>query len=215
MVTPLAGILLLPLLYLNTHVHELSHAVAGLAAGGQVQEIRVFHTGAGVALVSAGGPLGMLITASAGYLGASLVGAALILFGRTPQSARNGLLAMAIALGISMVLWVRGDAIGVAAGVFWVVALAAGAKFLKGDGLIFAAQFVGVQQCLNAFRSLFDLLHLSAFSNVHSDAMILEQRSGVPALAWAAMWTIASAALLTVALRKAWLSPAPRGGSPK
>ena len=47
-IIPFGGLVLLPLQYLNTHIHELSHAVAALASGGQGMNISVFPDGSGV-----------------------------------------------------------------------------------------------------------------------------------------------------------------------
>jgi hypothetical protein len=197
--------MMLPVQYLNTHLHELMHALAGQASGGDVGYIKVFANGGGVTL-SRGGS--MWLIAPAGYVGAAVIGAGMIWMSRTAEGARNTMRLLAIVLALAMLLWVRGDFVGVISGIAWIGALWAMSSMLSGMPLLFAAQFVGLQQCLNAVQSMYVLLHLSALTDAHSDAMIMQQNTGIPAIVWAVVWCLFSLALLTVSLRHAWSQPA-------
>jgi len=53
------------------------------------------------------------------------------------------LASLAGVLALSMLIWVRGDLVGVLWGGFWTFALGAGAFFLRDGWAVFAAQFVG------------------------------------------------------------------------
>ena len=75
---PGAHLILLPLQYLDTHLHEMSHALATVFTGGSVETIQVYGNGSGV--TQSLGVHHWVIVASAGYVGASLIGAALIFF---------------------------------------------------------------------------------------------------------------------------------------
>ena len=194
---PGAGMILLPLELLNTHIHELCHAVVAVATGGDVSYIKVFSTGSGVTPISGGSPI---LAASAGYVGATVLGGLILLFSRTDKGARNALFATAGALTLSMLFWVRGDIAGVASGLLWILLLFGMGKGLKGDALVFAAQFIGTQQCLRSVQSLYVLLHINATSNLHNDAKVAEMVSGIPSLVWALGWCLISAAWMAVAL---------------
>ena len=61
-------------------LHELSHAVAGLATGGTVQRITLDPAEGGATYVNGGNAFVML---SAGYLGSLLWGLAILLIART------------------------------------------------------------------------------------------------------------------------------------
>ena len=193
---PGAGMILLPLELLNTHIHELCHAVVALATGGDVEYIKVFSTGSGVTPVRGGSPL---LTASAGYVGAAVLGGLILLFSRSEKGARNVLFGAAAALTLSMLFWVKGDIAGVASGLLWIFLLFAMGKGLKGDSLIFAAQFLGIQQCLRSVQSLYVLLHINATSNLHNDAKVAEMVSGIPSLIWALGWCLVSGAAMAAA----------------
>jgi hypothetical protein len=207
-VVPIVQFLVLPLQYLNTHLHELAHAVMAVLSGGQVQHILVFADGSGQTPVFGGS---ILLVASAGYVGASVIGATIIYFARTVEGARVILRVLAGVLAFGLLMWVRGDPIGVFSGIGWIAALVAASSWLKGMPLIFAAQFLGVQQCLTSFQSILTLLHVSSLpQHHHSDAMILAQYTGIPAIFWAVFWTGLSLFLVYVTLRAAWRTPLAR-----
>jgi hypothetical protein len=190
--------LLLPLEYLNTHIHELGHALAAVATGGDVVFIKVFASGGGVTPVLGGNTIAL---ASAGYVGAAFAGGFLLYFGRSEKGSRTLLVGLAALLGLALLLWVRGDAVGVISGFVWIGLLLAMARGLKGDALIFAAQFLGIQQCLHSVQSLYTLLQINALTSHHNDAKVAEMATGVPSLAWALLWFLVSLAWMVVAIR--------------
>ncbi|MEO7453256.1 MAG: M50 family metallopeptidase, partial [Fimbriimonadales bacterium] len=63
---PLFRPILTPLIYFNTHIHELCHALMGMATGGSVLRVVVESNGNGHALIGGGN---LILTASAGYVG--------------------------------------------------------------------------------------------------------------------------------------------------
>lgn len=198
---PVVGLVLLPLQYLNTHAHEFFHAVAALGTGGGVQHIMVNADGSGVTNIGGGS---VLVVASAGYLGTAILGGILLAAGRTDHGARNCLWALAGLLALSMVVWVRGDLVGVLSGLVWIAILGVAAKNLKGDALHFALAFLGVQIGLQSLQSLLVLLNISTFTNVQSDAAILQNVTGIPALFWALLWTGLGGLAVWGGLRTAW-----------
>ncbi len=199
-VTPLR-FLLLPLIYYNTHIHELCHAIAAVVSGGRVGFIEVFGDGSGVTQTQGGS--GFLI-ASAGYVGSSIVGGILVFGSRTAESARKMLWVAAAFIAFAMVFFVRGDAIGVATGIGWMVALGLGAMFLKGDSAVFAAQFLGIQQCLTSAHAFLALIAVTANDLGHSDAANLEQATGVPAILWSLLWLGFGLFAIGVGIKASW-----------
>lgn len=201
LVLPQGRLILLPLTYLNTHIHELCHALAALGTGGQPLEIKVLANGSGTTPVTGGF---LSVIASAGYIGSALIGAALIFFGRTERGARIALTVLGVALAVSMLLYVRGDTVGAISGLAWIAVLFASARFLSDLHVEFAAQFIGIQQCLNATLSLWILLRISTIQEIQSDASIMQDATHIPALAWALLWTLTSGVCLFLALRRSW-----------
>ncbi len=198
---PGLSLVTLPIVYLNTHVHELSHALAAAVSGGDAQRIVVQGSGSGFTPVAGGS---LLLVASAGYIGASLIGAALIAWGSTPRNAKNALWGLACLLSLSMLVWVRGDAVGIASGVFWILLLwVLGSKLQKANA-VFAAQFLGMQQCLTSVQALFVLLKVNAIPGIENDAKLLADQTPLPPMFWALGWCSLSLAVMALALRRAW-----------
>ncbi len=201
LVVPGAALLLLPVQYLNTHVHEFAHALAAMLTGGHVRDIHVFSSGGGVTML--GGGIAVVI-GSAGYVGATIFGGLMVAYSRTEHGARTMLMVLAGLITVSMILWVRGDAIGLLSGVFWLAASVIAALKMRGLGLIVTAQFIGIQQCLSALQSLWVLLKINTYQGVENDAAILEKATGLPAMVWAVAWGLISLAVLWVSFRRGW-----------
>ena len=198
---PVFRIVLTPLIYFNTHIHELCHALVGMATGGYVDRIVVESSGNGHALIGGGN---LILTASAGYVGSAIVGAIMIAGARNARGARAMLLAAAGFLAVSMAMFVRGDAVGVVSGLAWVAVLALAGLRLPVDWRMFAAQFVGVQLCLTSAHAFLALLRLSLSSEAMTDAETLERVTGLPGMLWASGWLAVSAVAVGFALRRAW-----------
>jgi hypothetical protein len=198
---PVARYLTIPLTYLNTHFHELAHALMAIATGGIADYIHVYADGSGVTPVAGGS---IFLIASAGYPGTALLGAALILAGRTEKSAQTALKALSIVLGLSLLLFIRGDVVGVISAILWIPALWFLALKTKGDTLKVVTQFLGVQMSLTAFQALLILLNISATTDTHSDAQILQQTTFIPDIVWATLWTVFSLIAVGISLKTAW-----------
>jgi hypothetical protein len=197
---------MLPLQYLNTHLHEMCHAIVATATGGQALKIVVRPDGSGVTPILGGNTV---LEASAGYIGATIIGALIMWFGRSERSARMTLRVVSVALALSVVVWVRGENastffFGIGSGIAYVLVLWAVSTWMKGPSLLFTTQFIGVQQCLNSVQSLYVLLSLSAFTETQSDAMLLQDATHVSALIWAVFWCTFSVLTVGFVLRKAW-----------
>ncbi len=182
---PILRFLLLPFDYLNTHLHEMGHAIVAILTGGHVERIEVYASAAGVTLSRGGIPAAILMS---GYLGASLFGSAMVQSSNTEKASRIWLRVLGILVLISNIIWVRGDIVGWTIGLAWPVVILFLAARLKGDQVLFAAQFFGVQQCLNAIKSLRDLILLSG-STTSTDAQLLANDTHIPAIVWALIWT--------------------------
>lgn len=208
---PYLKFLVQPFWYYKTHVHEICHALVGIATGGKVEYI-ILHAEGGGLTQTIGGL--HFWTTSAGYIGTTVVGGILLLGSRTVRGATVMLWLGAAFLTLSTVLYVRGDAIGIAISIAWIAALSAAAIWLKDDTKVFAVQFLGVQQCLTAASSIFLLLDLVTFNTGHNDATILAEMTNVPAMVWAVLWMLIGLIVIVLGIWAAWRSK-PRSQSPK
>lgn len=87
-VIPLAGVITYPLRLFTTFIHEAGHALAALMTFGDVHQLTVFPNTSGVTMTSGGWRLAI---SSAGYLGTTLFGVAMLLSARKTTSARTAL----------------------------------------------------------------------------------------------------------------------------
>lgn len=197
-------IALLPALYLNTYLHELAHALATLLTGGEVVRIEV-HSNAGGLTKSIGGM--PLVIASAGYIGSTLFGAVALLLSRSERGARAVAVGVSVLLILGLLLWLRGDAVGVSSAVAWAALLLLAAAKLRGAALRLLAGALGAMLCLAAVQSLVTLWSLSVGSDSHSDARLLAQATGWPDWFWAGTWALISLIVLFWCVRILWKSP--------
>ena len=198
---PIANTLLYPVRLLVTLVHEGGHAVATLLTGGGVQQITLEPDGSGLTL-SLGGWRPIIL--SAGYIGAAAVGALMLYLLRTPLGGRAALYALAIVLGALTLFFVR-NVFGFAVGVGLTVALALAARFLPDRADLVLAAFLAVQLCLMALLDLFNLLFSSGLFPVgHNDAVFMSRVIPLPPILWALLWSLASVALVWLAVRSLW-----------
>lgn len=215
---PIFGYVMYPLQLFATFVHEGSHVLATVMTGGSVQSLTVSPDTSGVvwSLTQEGNWLQRLLISSAGYLGTTAFGVALLVWFRYEYSSRKALYVasgfvgvMTIIFGLLAPIWnVFNSKVGIASVAFTVIsgaALSAGlfaiARYAQVKWANFALAFLAVQCLLNAIFSLKDLFFISAMTNSHSDAVNMAEASGIPALAWVLIWIIGSVLMISVGLR--------------
>jgi hypothetical protein len=172
-----------PLKIFVVFLHELSHAIAGLATGGTVQRITLDPYQGGATYVNGGNALVML---SAGYLGSLLWGLGLLLVARMRvRTSRNALVLLgALMLGTSL-LFVR-NIFGFLFGLLFGAALVFAARKLPSDGVQVVLTALGLT---SALYSLFDIRDdILKHPQLQSDAFMLGQLTGVNTLVWGFLW---------------------------
>ena len=195
--TPWGRLALYPFTLFTTWVHECSHAVVAVLLGGSVASITIQPDTSGLtrSLMPAS-RLAQGLVASAGYLGASLVGCCLITASRVPRRATPILWGIGALMLITLVLWIRNPF-----GAFVAAAAAAPPLALarrgRGQVAMFALSVLAIQVALNA---VFDIRALFLVHGA-SDAQTMARLFLVPAWFWATLWMAMSAAMLVWTLR--------------
>jgi hypothetical protein len=195
--TPWGPLVLYPFTLFTTWVHECGHAVMTVLVGGSVGAITIRPDTSGLtrSLVPAG-RIGQGLVASAGYLGASLVGCLLMAATRVPRRARPILTGIGAFMLFTLVVWMR-NPFGALVVLGWGVALLALARRQTGRAPRFVLSVLAVQVALNAvydIRILF-LVH------GRSDAETMARLFLLPAWLWAGVWMLLSVAMLAWTLR--------------
>lgn len=213
---PIANYIVYPLQLFATFVHEGSHVLATLMTGGSVQSLTVSPDTSGVVWSMTNSWLSQLIVSSAGYLGTTLFGIALLIWFRYNYSSRNALYfasgfvgLMTIVFGLLAPLWnifsIKVGILSILFTIFSGAALSGGlfaiAKYASMKWVNFSLAFLAVQCLLNAVFSLRDLFVISATTDAQSDAMNMAQATGIPAIGWVMIWIVLSIIMISVGLR--------------
>ncbi len=193
-----------PLRLLNTHLHEMCHALAALITGGKPNQIVIYADGSGVTESYGGWPFFIL---QAGYLGSTVVGVILILAARSATNSRRALVVLGVSLGVGLLLWVRGQSAGIAAGVLFVASLVAASRIKSPVAVRWICACVGLLQVLSSLRAVADLIYVTKERSGESDATLLASMTHIPAMVWCLFWAVASVGVVVVALRAALKAP--------
>jgi hypothetical protein len=196
---PYVGFLTYPFRIFVTLIHESGHAIAALLTLGHVWRITLDWDGNGLTETSGG--VGFFIS-SAGYLGATLFGAGLLLVLRRAANARRAaiftgslLLLITVFLGGNLTVWIAGLVFG--------AALLAIGLFAPRGFTHFFMSFLAVQSLLNALYDLKTLVYLTTFDPTrHTDAQNMARATGgfLPASVWSFAWAVMSLAILAATL---------------
>jgi len=187
---PFASLALYPFALFVTLLHESSHAIAALLTGGSVASLQLRPDLSGVTLASGIIP----IYASAGYLGATLAGCALLL--APLRHARTVLGVLAAVPVVALAFFHPADPFTAIWCAIFAAALAAAAWKLPPRLAAFLQIFLGVEAGLNAFRDLLTLLFVSRDSHMYTDALLMSNHVFLPPMFWAVVWTVMSVVLL-------------------
>jgi Peptidase M50B-like len=213
---PFAEVLSYPFRIFVTFIHEGGHAIAALLTGNSVQSLSVAMNASGETYTTNGGMFSQMLVASAGYLGAMLFGAVLLVLIRRAVGARLVLaLCSLLIFALTMIFglikpifsgsWnsLSGVPFTLVAGVVLSVGLFAIARLASARVAAFVVSLLAVQCVLNALLDLKTVFFLSSpfATTVPTDAVNMANATGVPAIIWAVIWIVIAFVILSLALR--------------
>ena len=200
------SLLLYPFTILATWFHEMGHGLAAILVGGQFEQLAIYPDGSGVArslIPAEASVFSHALVSAAGPLGPPIVGALLILASRSPRATRIALGALAGALLLSTLIWVR-SVVG------WLVlpafALALVAVLWRGSSRVqdFVIQLLGLQACISIWQDtsyLFSDGGLVAGQPQRSDTAAIADSLLLPYWFWGGAISLLILALLAASLR--------------
>jgi peptidase M50B-like protein len=190
---------LYPFKLFTTWVHECGHAVMTLIVGGSVSSIAIEPDTSGVtrSLIPAG-RIAQGLVASAGYLGASVVGCFLMTAARGKKGARAILWTIGALMLVTLIVWIR-NSFGIAVVLAGSVALVALSRRGSGNVSLFLLSLLAVQVALD---SVYDIRVLFLVHG-HSDADTMAGLFVLPASFWATTWMLMSIGMLSWTLVRA------------
>jgi hypothetical protein len=211
---PFADLVAYPVRLFVTFIHESGHALAAILTGNAVQGLSVAPDGSGLVYFTSGNRVERMLVASAGYLGAMGYGAGLLLLlrrGIATRAALAGTAALVLALTLR---YGFPSPFTLLVGVGLALALLAAARWAGSRLASFLVGFLAVQCVLGALLDLKGLLARSSplAPAAHTDATLMADITGLPALFWALVWIALALAMLAAVLRAyAGGRRAPRG----
>lgn len=199
---------LYPLKILTTIFHELGHALAAKLCGFEVLKIVIHQDGSGYCQHLTDRNLFKdVFVASAGYLGSTVMGAALLFWCLRVKNAGKQILGfLAVVLIAVCIIWTR-SAFGWMSSIALALALGLCARFLPESVnqhiALFLSAFVGLY-------SVYDIRLLVTRTPVPgavADTEALERLTLIPAPVWAVLWLAFSALVLFAAIYKGFQRP--------
>lgn len=188
-----------PLKLLVVMMHESGHALATLVVGGSVDAIAVTTNQGGETLSRLPpGALSRIFVYSAGYVGSAIAGGGMLLATFRFRLRRPVLVATALWIGATTLLWVR-DLFTALFCAGMVALLMLVAKYLRAGAVEVLNLFVAAFSALYVVFDLRDDLWDRGVAGV-SDAALLAAETSIPAIIWAAIWTVFSLTILAFAV---------------
>lgn len=196
---PFAHYAVYPFRMLSTFIHEISHAIVALLSGGSVDRITMQWNTSGQTLTQGGWAL---LIASAGYVGATVVGSLLLRSTGQEKLVKPLLLTLGAVLLLCTIVF-GGNSVVWIWGLILAAGLTAAALLLPRRLAKFALSFLSIQVLLNSVFDLDSVIRTSIAGGVQTDATNLAQISHgfIPALVWAIGWSAVSGLTLFVTLR--------------
>jgi hypothetical protein len=192
--TRFGPLVLYPFKLFTTWVHECGHAVMTVVVGGRVNSIVIeFNTTGITRSLIPEGRIAQGLVASAGYLGASIVGCVLMTAARGKKRAHAILLGIGACMLATLAIWIR-NPFGIAVVLIWSIALIALSRHASGPVSSFVLSLLAVQVALD---SVYDIRVLFLVHVGYSDADTMARLFVLPAWFWAAVWMLVSIAMLT------------------
>lgn len=198
---PFGRLLLYPFTLMGTWVHEMGHGVGAMLAGGRFESLDVFADGSGLAHVLHG-PGADGFVCAAGLLAPPIAGAAILASARGPRRARVLLAIVALAMVVSLLVWVRSLAGWIALPVVSAL-IAVFARWGSSRELLFFAQFLGIRLAVDTVTRMDYLFtgkaEVAGVTRLSDIARVAESWGG-PQILWSLVLAGASLLLVGVGL---------------
>lgn len=212
---PFVNYILYPLQLFATFIHEGGHALAAVLTGNSVQSLTVSPDTSGEVMALTSGGFSALLISSAGYLGTTAFGTALLVWMRYGFSSRKALFissgivgVLTIVFGVLSPIWnffanvtILSMAFTVFSGAVLTAGLFAVARYATQKWVDFSLAFLAVQCLLNAIFSLATLFTITTSTTMHSDAANMAAVTGIPGVVWAILWIFVSIVMISLGLR--------------
>ena len=216
---PYGEFIVYPIRLFVTFIHESSHAMMAVLTGGSVQSLTISADTSGLTYSAPSGLIGGLLTSSAGYIGTTVFGVAMLFLIRKNFSPNKILTALGIFVGVMLIVFTVISPVfnflslqvaysSVLFTLFSGAILAAGlialGIYAKPRISSFALAFLAVQCLFNAITDQATLLLINspfAGTEIANDAVNMQNATHLPALLWVLVWIGISIVMISFGLR--------------
>lgn len=206
---PWGGTIIYPFRLFATWAHEMGHGIAALLTGNRFLELELYRNLGGQALVAGADGAAQVFVSSAGLVGPAVLGAIVMIAGSRRATAPYVLSALAGAVAISALIWIR-NAFGFIAMLVIAVALGLIARFGSSLVRVGMAQLLAVQLALASWSSR-NYLFTKGFERdgrrLDSDTQNIADEWFLPYWFWGALLGGLSLIVIVWAFWFAWLRP--------
>lgn len=206
---PWGGNIIYPFRVFATWAHEMGHGVGALITGNSFEELEIYSSLGGQALIGGADGMSQVIVSSLGLIGPAVLGAVVMVAGSRVTTAPYVLGALAVSVAISALVWIR-NGFGFFAMVAIAVALGLIARFGPPVLRVAVAQLLAVQMALAAWSSR-DYLFTKGFErdgrSFDSDTQNIADELFLPYWFWGGLLGGVSLLVLVWAFWFAWLRP--------
>ena len=199
-----------------TWAHEMGHGVGALVTGNSFQSLEIYRSLGGQALINGADGISQVVVSSFGLIGPAVLGAVVMIAGSRAKSAPFVLGALAAAVAVSALLWIR-NGFGFFSMMAIAAALAATARFASPIVRVGISQLLAVQLALAAWSNR-NYLFTKGFERdgrrLDSDTQNIADELFLPYWFWGALLGGVSLLVLVWAFWFAWLRPLRSGDTP-
>lgn len=199
---------LYPLALLGTWAHEMGHGIGALLTGNRFEELELYRSLGGQALIGGAEGFSQVVVSSAGLIGPAVLGAMVMIAGSRARTAPFVLAGLAAVIVASALIWIR-NGFGFVSMLLIAAALGLIAKFAPEVVRIATAQLVAIQLALSAWSSR-DYLFISGFERDgwhDSDTQNIADELFLPYWFWGGLLGGLSILVLLWAFWYAWIRP--------
>lgn len=192
-----------------TWAHEMGHGIGALVTGNSFQELEIYRSLGGQALIGGADGFSQVVVSSFGLLGPAVLGAVVLVAGSRVRTAPYVLGALGITVVLSALIWIRNPF-----GFFAMVAIGVGlglvARLAPPIARVAVAQLLAVQLTLAAWSSR-DYLFTKGFDRngqfFDSDTQNIADELFLPYWFWGGLVGAISLLVVVWAFWVAWLRP--------
>jgi len=216
---PYGEYIVYPIRLFVTFIHESSHALIAVLTGGSVQSLTISADTSGLTYSAPSGWFGGLLTSSAGYIGTTVFGVAMLYLIRKNFSPNKILTALGIFVGTMLIVFTVVSPVfnflslqvAYSSVLFTIISggvLAAGLVALGIYANVrvasFALAFLAIQCLFNAVTDQMTLLLINSpfvGAEIANDAANMQNATHLPALLWVLIWIGISIVMISFGLR--------------